>query len=142
MQIYNNYKRLNDNYALVTDAYEHNMGSVYLNCKMTKTKAVFDVFFRRVPNNGGYAIMAGVDKIIEYINNLQFTEREIDYFVRNGYPKEYIKYLKKFKFTGNIYAIPDGTPVFPNEPLVTVEAPLIEAQIIETALLSIINGAM
>jgi nicotinate phosphoribosyltransferase len=86
--------------------------------------------------------MAGLDKIIPYIQNLNFGEREINYFRRRGYSEEFINYLKDFKFTGNIYAIPDGTPVFPNEPLITVKAPLIEAQIVETSLLSIINGAM
>ena len=142
MKTYNGYKRLNDNYSLVTDAYEHNMGSVYLSVKKNNQEAVFDVFFRKVPNNGGYAIMAGVDKIIEFIENLKFDERELEYFIKNGYDKEYIKELKNFKFKGDIYAIPDGTPVFPNEPLITVKAPLLDAQIIETALLSIVNGAM
>ena len=142
MKMYNGYKRINDNYSLVTDAYEHNMGSIYLKVNKHNQEAVFDVFFRRVPNGGGYAIMAGVDKIIEYINNLKFDEREIDYFTRNGYNKEFVNYLKKFKFKGDIYAIPDGTPVFPNEPLITVKAPLMDAQIIETAVLSIVNGAM
>lgn len=142
MKIYNGYKRLNDNYSLVTDAYEHNMGSVYLNVQKNNQEAVFDVFFRKVPNGGGYAVMAGVDKIIEYINNLKFNERELDYFKRCGYDKDYINVLKNFKFKGDIYAIPDGTPVFPNEPIITVKAPLLDAQIIETAILSIVNGAM
>ena len=142
MKINNGYKRLNDNYSLVTDAYEHNMGSVYLSVKKYNQEAVFDVFFRKVPNNGGYAIMAGVDKIIEFIENLKFGEREIEYFAKNGYDKEYIEELKNFRFKGDIYAIPDGTPVFPNEPIITVKAPLLDAQIIETAILSIVNGAM
>lgn len=87
--------------------------------------------------------MAGLDKVIPYIENLKFTDEDIEYFKKSGYnfSDEFIKYLKNFKFTGDIYAIPDGTPVFPNEPLLTVKAPLIEAQIVETALLSIINGA-
>ena len=142
MKTYNGYKRLNDNYSLVTDAYEHNMGSVYLSVKKYNQEAVFDVFFRKVPNGGGYAIMAGVDKIIEFIQNLKFDEREIEYFIKNGYDKKYIEELKNFKFKGDIYAIPDGTPVFPNEPIITVKAPLLDAQIIETAILSIVNGAM
>ena len=142
MKIYNGYKRLNDNYSLITDAYEHNMGCVYLKSQKNNQEAVFDVFFRKIPNDGGYAIMAGLDKIIEYIENLKFNEREIEYFRQYGYSKEYIEYLKNFKFTGDIYAIPDGTPVFPNEPLLTVKAPIIEAQIIETAILSLMNGAM
>ena len=109
---------------------------------MKDTVGVFDVFFRKVPSNGGYALMAGVDKVIEYINNLKFSDNDLAYFKSLGYGEEFINYLKDFKFTGNIYAIPDGTPVFPNEPILTVEAPLIEAQIIETAVLSLLNGAM
>lgn len=142
MNLYNGHKRLARNYTLLADEYEHTMAAGYLNNKKNEELAVFDVFFRKVPNNGAYAIMAGVDKIIPYIENLKFTEQELDYFKRAGYSKEYIEYLKNFKFTGDIYAIPDGTPVFPNEPLVTVIAPTIQAQIIETALLTIINGAM
>lgn len=142
MKIYNGYERLARDYTLLADEYEHTMAAGYLNNKRNEELAVFDVFFRKVPNAGGYAIMAGLDKIIPYIKNLKFGERELDYFRRNGYSQEYIEYLKNFKFTGSIYAIPDGTPVFPNEPLITVVAPTIQAQIIETALLSIINGAM
>lgn len=142
MKIYNGYNRLNDNYTLMTDAYEYNMAESYLKDGMDIKYAVFDVFFRKVPNGGGYAIMAGIDKIIEYINSIKFNERELDYFKRQGYSDEFINYLANFKFTGDIYAIPDGTPVFPNEPLVTVKAPIIEAQILETAILSIVNGAM
>lgn len=136
------YTRLPRNYALTTDEYEYTMANGYLLNGRKDTEAVFDVFFRKVPNDGGYAIMAGLDKVIEYIKNLKFTEKELEYFKRNGYSKEFINYLKNFKFTGDIYAIPDGTPVFPNEPLLTVKAPIIEASILETALLSIINGAM
>ena len=142
MKIYNGYKRLTRNYTLMSDEYEFSMANGYLNNKKEKNEAVFDIFFRKVPNNGGYAIMAGIDKIIPYIENLKFGEQELDYFRRKGYPKEFIEYLKNFKFHGDIYAIPDGTPVFPNEPIVTVKAPLMEAQIVETALLSIVNGAM
>ena len=139
---YNGYDRLPRNYTLLTDEYEYTMASSYLDNNKEKEIAVFDVFFRHVPNNGGYAIMAGLDKIIPFIENLKFSEKEIDYFKRNNYPKNFINYLKNFKFTGDIYAVPEGTPVFPNEPILTVKAPIIEAQIIETAILSIINGAM
>ena len=142
MKIYNGYERLPRNYTLMADEYEFTMANGYLINGKEKEEAVFDIFFRKVPNNGGYAIMAGIDKIIPYIQNLKFGERELDYFRRNGYPKEFIDYLKNFKFTGDIYAVEDGTPVFPNEPIITVKAPIIEAQIIETALLSIVNGAM
>ncbi len=142
MKIYNGYKRLSRNYTLMSDEYEFTMANGYLKSGKEKEEAVFDIFFRKIPNGGGYAVMAGVDKLISYIENLKFDEQALDYFRRKGYPKEFIDYLKNFKFHGDIYAIPDGTPVFPNEPIVTVKAPLIEAQIIETALLSIVNGAM
>ena len=142
MELYNGYQRLARNYTLLSDEYEFTMAQgYYLNGK-DSNEAVFDVFFRKVPNEGGYAIMAGLDKIISYIENLRFGEVELAYFRRNGYSEEFINYLKNFKFSGDIYAIPDGTPVFPNEPLITVKAPLIEAQIVETAILSMINGAM
>lgn len=142
MKIYNGYKRLNENYTLITDEYEHTMGNAYYSLNKNIQEVVFDIFFRKVPNNGGYAVMAGIDKVIEFITSMHYSDRELEYFRRNNYPKEYIEYLKNIKFTGDIYAIPDGTPVFPNEPLVTIKAPLIEAQLVETALLSIINGAM
>ena len=142
MKIYNGYKRLNENYNLLADMYEHTMSNAYLLNGKSNDIAVFDVFFRKIPNNGGYAVMAGLDKIITYILDLKFTERDMNYLRRCGFSEEYIEYIRNFKFTGDIYAIPDGTPVFPNEPIITVKAPLIEAQIIETALLSIINGAM
>lgn len=142
MKIYNNYERLPRNYALLTDEYEYSMANGYLACKKENQEAIFDVFFRKIPNDGGYAIMAGLDKIIPFIENLKFEERELNYFKRKGYNDDFINYLKNFKFTGSIYAIPDGTPVFPNEPLITVKAPLNEAQLVETAILCIINGAM
>lgn len=142
MKLEDGYVRLNKNYSMLTDQYELNMANSYFESGMKDTVGVFDVFFRKVPSNGGYALMAGVDKVIEYINNLKFSDNDLVYFKSLGYGEEFINYLKDFKFTGNIYAIPDGTPVFPNEPILTVEAPLIEAQIIETAVLSLLNGAM
>lgn len=142
MKLEDGYVRLNKNYSMLTDQYELNMANSYFESGMKDIVGVFDVFFRKVPSNGGYVLMAGVDKVIEYINNLKFSDNDLAYFKRLGYGEEFINYLKDFKFTGNIYAIPDGTPVFPNEPILTVEAPLIEAQIIETAVLSLLNGAM
>ena len=142
MNLYNGYDRLARNYTLLTDEYEYTMANGYLINGKQGDEAVFDVFFRKVPNDGGYAIMAGLDKIIPFIENLKFGERELAYFRRKGYSEDYINYLKDFKFSGDVYAIPDGTPVFTNEPLLTVKAPLIEAQIVETAILSMINGAM
>ena len=142
MKIYNGYERLPRNYSILADEYEYSMANAYLANGKENQEAVFDVFFRRVPTGGGYAIMAGLDKVIPYIQNLKFGEQELNYFRKKGYSENFINYLKDFKFTGSIYAIPDGTPVFPNEPLITVKAPLNQAQIIETALLSIVNGAM
>lgn len=142
MKLEDGYVRLNKNYSMLTDQYELNMANSYFESGMKDTVGVFDVFFRKVPSNGGYALMAGVDKVIEYINNLKFSDNDLAYFKSLGYGEEFINYLKDFKFTGNIYAILDGTPVFPNEPILTVEAPLIEAQIIETAVLSLLNGAI
>jgi nicotinate phosphoribosyltransferase len=142
MKTYNGYERLPRNYTLLTDEYEYSMANGYLKNGKESQEAIFDVFFRKVPTGGGYAIMAGLDKIIPFIQNLKFNERELNYFRRKGYDEEFINYLKDFKFTGSIYAIPDGTPVFPNEPLITIKAPLNQAQLIETAILSIINGAM
>ncbi len=138
----NKYDRNPRNYTLLSDAYEFFMSDAYLVNNKDNVEGVFDVFFRKVPSNGGYAIMAGVDKLIDYIKNLKFGPEDIEYFKRCGYSEKLIKYLENFKFTGDIYAIPDGTPVFPNEPLVTVKAPIVEAQIVETAILSIINGSM
>ncbi len=142
MKIYNGHKRLSRNYSLLADAYEFTMTDGYLYNGKQNQEVVFDGFFRKVPNNGGFSVMAGLDKVIEYIQNLKFSEQELNYFIRNGVDGEYLNYLKNFRFTGDIYAIPDGTPVFPNEPLITVRAPLNEAQIIETMLLNLINGAM
>ena len=142
MKIENNYERLPRNYSLLNDEYEYTMANGYLKSKMMNTEAVFDVFFRKIPNDGGYAIMAGLDKVIDYIKNLRFTEKELNYFIRNGYDSEFVDYLRNFKFTGDIYAIPDGTPVFPNEPILTVKAKIIEAQILETTILSLLNGSM
>ena len=141
MKIYNGYDRLSRNYSLLTDEYEYTMANTYLECKKQNQKAVFDVFFRKIPNGGGYVVMAGLDKIIEYIKGLHFGEREINYFKRKGYSEDFLKYVSEFKFNGDIYAVPDGTPVFPNEPILTVKASLNEAQIIETAILCMLNGA-
>ena len=142
MKIYNGYERLPRNYTMMTDMYEMTMAYGYFLSGRHKCEAVFDAFFRKVPNGGGYAVMAGLDKVIEYVKDLKFSEEDLQYFREFGFKEEFIEYLKNFKFTGDIYAIPDGTPVFPNEPLITVKAPLVEAQIVETAILSHINGAM
>lgn len=129
-----------ENKTLMTDFYELTMAQVYFDEDKKDEVAYFDVFFRKNPFNGGYTISAGIDNIIEYINNFKFDEKEIAYLKSlNKFSEEFLNYLSNLKFTGDIFAIPDGTPVFPNEPIITVKANVIEAQIIETALLTNFN---
>ena len=95
--------------------------------------AYFDMFFRRVPDEGGFAIMAGLEQLIEYLKNLTFTEEDIEYLrSKELFSENFLNYLKNFKFACDIYAIPEGTPIFPNEPILTVRGPIIQAQFIET----------
>ena len=124
---------------LIADFYEFTMSNGYFE-KNKKKIAYFDIFFRKVPDDGGYAIMAGLEQVIEYIQNLQFDEEDIAYLrSQKIFSEEYLTYLSHFKFSGDVWAIPEGTVIFPNEPLITVRAPLIEAQLLETVLLLIIN---
>ena len=132
-----------ENKTMMTDLYELTMAEVYFKSGEENKIAVFDVFFRKEPLGAGYGIMAGLDNIINYIQNLKFTEENISYLKSlNIFSEDFLEYLKSFHFTGNIYAVPDGTPIFRNEPIVTVKAPIIEAQIIETALLSYLNASI
>ncbi len=137
-----NLRRLPRNYTTYADFYLYTMNDAYDYADRGKNEAVFDVFFRKVPNDGGYAVMAGTDKLIEYINNLRFTDGDIEYLRENGISDRYLEVLKKFKFHGDIKAVPDGTPVFPNEPIVTVKGSLLEIDLIETAILALLNGSM
>ena len=128
------------NMTMLCDFYELTMGNGYFKTGYKDRITYFDVFFRRVPDNGGFAIAAGLEQLIEYIENLHFTKEDIDYLRgRKLFDEEFLAYLENFRFTGDIYAIPEGTPVFPREPLVTVRAPAIEAQLIETFTLLTIN---
>lgn len=125
---------------LVADFYEFTMSNGYFLRNMNNKIAYFDVFFRKIPDNGGYVIVAGLEQVIEYVKNLKFTDDDISYLKgQNKFSDGFLEYLKNFKFTGDIWAIPEGTVVFPNEPLITVRAPIIEAQILETMLLLTIN---
>lgn len=129
------------NLTMMTDFYELTMSQAYFKAGKKDEIAVFDAFFRKNPLNGGYGIMGGVDRIIEFVNNIHFSKEDIEYLrSTKQFEEDFLEYLKDFKFTGSIYAIPDGTPVFANEPIVTVKAPIIEAQIIETILLSYLNA--
>lgn len=130
----------NQRLELVADFYEYTMSNGYLNKKMENQIAYFDVFFRKVPDEGGYAIIAGLEQIINYIKNLSFDEEDINYLRKqNKFSEEFLNYLENFRFTGDVWAIPEGTVVFPNEPLITVRAPIIQAQLLETMLLLTTN---
>ncbi len=126
--------------TMLTDFYEITMANGYLQNGLKDTVAYFDMFFRRVPDSGGFAIMAGVEQFVEYLRNLVFTKSDIDYLRnRKQFSEEFLDYLEHFRFSCDVWAIPEGTPIFPGEPVVTVRGPVIEAQFIETMLLLSIN---
>ncbi len=130
----------NENLSMLCDFYELTMGNGYYRNGFYKQNVYFDVFFRNVPDGGGFAIAAGLEQIVEYIQQLHFTDSDLEYLRSKGiFDDGFLDYLKHFKFHGDIYAVPEGTPVFPGEPLLTVRAPAIEAQLIETYLLLAIN---
>lgn len=131
---------IRENYTLLCDFYELTMSNGYFVTGLCNTITYFDLFFRRVPDDGGFAIAAGLEQVIEYIENLCFTPEDIE-FLRSKkiFDERFLEYLKDFKFTGDIYAVPEGTPIFPGEPVLTVRAPAIQAQFIETFLLLTIN---
>ncbi|NLK85999.1 MAG: nicotinate phosphoribosyltransferase [Clostridiaceae bacterium] len=128
------------NLTMLTDFYEITMANGYLQTELKDKIAYFDMFFRKVPDNGGFAIMAGIEQFIEYIRELRFDDADIEYLrSKKQFSEDFLEYLKNFKFTCDIWAIPEGTPIFPNEPIVTVRGPVIEAQFIETMLLLSVN---
>ncbi|MBO5354352.1 MAG: nicotinate phosphoribosyltransferase [Lachnospiraceae bacterium] len=128
------------NISMVMDMYELTMTNGYLNKGFQDTMVAFDVFYRKNPDNAGFAIFAGLEQVIEYIQNLHFSEADVEYLrSRNLFTEEFLQYLLNFKFRGDIYAMPEGTVMFPNEPIMTVVAPLVDAQLIETAVLLEIN---
>ena len=127
------------NLTLLTDLYELTMMQGYFETQENQT-VIFDVFFRENPNKGGYSIMAGVDQVIDYIKNLNFSYEDVDYLRGLGlFSEDFLHYLSGFHFSGDIYAIPEGSVIFPREPLIKVVAPIMEAQLVETAILTIIN---
>lgn len=128
------------NLTLLTDLYELTMMQGYFKNKNRNETVIFDAFYRSNPCGGGYAIAAGLDQVIEYIKNLHFSEEDITYLSGLGiFDTDFLDYLKDFRFTGDIYAIPEGTVMFPREPMIKVIAPIMEAQLVETAILNIIN---
>lgn len=128
------------NQTLLCDFYELTMGNGYLLSGKKDMQACFDLYFRKVPDNGGYAIAAGLSEMIEFLEQLHFDKEDIDYLrSKNQFSEEFLQYLADFKFECDVYAVEEGTPVFPNEPLVTVKGPAIQAQLLETMLLLTIN---
>lgn len=128
------------NLTMLCDFYELTMANGYFETGMRNRITYFDVFFRVCPDGAGFAIAAGLEQVVEYIRDLHFTEEDISYLRnRKMFSEEFLDYLREFRFTGDIYAVPEGTPVFPREPIMTVRAPAIEAQFIETYLLLVLN---
>ena len=128
------------NLTMLTDFYEITMAHGYFQSDMADDIAYFDMFFRRVPDGGGYAIMAGLDQLIDYLKGLSFTDEDIEYLRgKNLFCEEFLEYLHNFKFACDVWAVPEGTPIFPHEPIVTVRGPVIQAQFIETMILLSIN---
>ena len=128
------------NLTLLTDFYELTMMQGYFKEKDANETVIFDAFYRNNPVGSGYSICAGLDQVIDYVKNLHFDEDDIDYLRTTGmFEEDFLDYLRHFHFSGDIYAIPEGSVVFPREPLVKIIAPIMEAQLIETALLNIIN---
>lgn len=129
-----------NNYTLLADFYEFTMSNGFLETGMQDKIVCFDMFFRSVPDNASYAILAGIEQMVEYIENLKFTEEDINFLKAKGiFDERYFDYLRNFKFECDVWAIPEGTIIFPNEPLVIVKGPAIQAQFVETMILLTIN---
>ncbi|MDD6489899.1 MAG: nicotinate phosphoribosyltransferase [Clostridia bacterium] len=128
------------NLTMLTDFYELTMAGGYFESGMKDTIATFDMFYRKNPDNSGFAIMAGLEQVIEYLNNLTFTDEDIEFLRQKKiFSEEFLKYLADFKFTCDVWAVEEGTPIFPGEPIVTVRGPIIQAQLVETMILLTIN---
>lgn len=127
------------NLTMLTDFYEITMANGYFLNGMGDKITQFDMFFRTVPDKGGFAIMAGVEQLSQYLENLKFTDDDIEYLRRRGFDEKFLEYLKSFEFKCDVYCVPEGTPIFPREPIVTVRGPAIQAQFIETMVLLAIN---
>lgn len=128
------------NLTMLTDFYELTMANGYFQSDIRDCEACFDMFFRKVPDNGGFAIMAGVEQLVEYMKNLHFTDEDIDYLRKKEmFSEEFLAYLRDFEFKCDVWAVPEGVPIFPHEPIVTVMGPLIQTQFVETFMLLTIN---
>jgi nicotinate phosphoribosyltransferase len=128
------------NLTMLTDFYELTMANGYLQSGMGEKTAYFDMFFRKIPDEGGFAIMAGVEQVIEYLKGLRFEPDDIEYLRnKNMFCDEFLTYLENFEFKCDVWAVPEGTPIFPSEPIVTVRGPAMQAQLLETMILLVIN---
>ena len=128
------------NLTMLTDFYEMTMANGYFCTDMAEDIAYFDMFFRKIPDDGGYAVMAGLEQVIRYLDGLEFTEEDIEYLrSKKIFNEDFLKYLEDFKFTCDVWAVPEGTPIFPGEPIITVRGPVMQAQFVETMILLIIN---
>ena len=134
-------KNLNERaLTMLTDFYEITMANGYFKYNFQNKIAVFDMFFRKVPDNGGFAIMCGLKQVIDYLSDLKFTDDDIAYLKSKAiFNDDFLQYLRCFKFTCDVWSVPEGTPIFPNEPILTVVGPVIQAQFVETAILVYIN---
>ena len=130
----------NENLTMLTDFYEITMANGYFESGIVDDIAYFDMFFRKVPDGGGFAIMAGVEQVVNYFKNLEFTDEDIEYLRSKGiFCEEFLQYLADFEFKCDVWAVPEGTPIFPHEPVITVRGPVIQAQFVETMILLIVN---
>lgn len=128
------------NLTMLTDFYEITMANGYFESDMAEDIACFDMFFRKIPDEGGYSIMAGLEQVILYLENLKFTDEDIEYLRKKGiFSSRFLEYLRSFNFTCDVWAIPEGTPIFPGEPIVTIRGPVIQAQFVETMILLLVN---
>ena len=128
------------NLSMMMDFYEMTMSYGYFRQTSSDVRVAFDLFFRSVPDKGGYAVFAGLEHVIEFVENLSFSDEDIDYFrAQKLFSEEFLQFLRTFRFRGDIYAVPEGTIIYPHDPLMTVVAPIIDAQLVETALLAQIN---
>lgn len=128
------------NLTMLTDFYELTMANGYLQQGIGDRIAVFDMFFRKIPDEGGFAIFAGLEQLVDYLNNLEFTQQDLDYLRSKGiFSEEFLEYLKNFQFACDVWSVEEGTPIFPGEPVVIVKGPIIQAQLVETMVLLTIN---
>ena len=125
------------NLTMLTDYYEFTMSNGYFLNGMKDKVAVFDMFFRNIPDNGGFAIFAGLEQLVHYLENLRFTPQDIEYFrSKKVFDEQFLDYLANFRFSCDVWAMEEGTPIFPNEPIVTVKGPVIQAPFSEARFIS------